>query len=86
MSAVEDLNRYFIEASGHISRFHDFRVGEALVDLAERIDRIEARQRASEQHDPDCDYVTSRNCGLSGCAVYHIPLPCTCWLSKTKEP
>lgn len=87
MSAVEDLKaKYFITASGPEERFHDARVGEALLDLAERIDRLEAVVRAFGLHEPDCPLFIEIRDEVGHSGKYYPTKTCTCWLSKTKEP
>jgi hypothetical protein len=56
-------------------------------DMLGRIERIEARQRLAQQHDPTCAYIESQPHwgrpdfkGGTVPAVMIYPVPCDCWL------
>lgn len=55
-----------------------------LVSVDERIEAIEARQRAYGMHDPDCP-VYLRAVDQAQTMAYVLPRKCTCWLSKGNE-
>lgn len=49
-----------------------------LEELFKRVEQIEARQRADNQHDPDCQTLVWGSMGGNAA--------CTCWLSKPPKP